>query len=123
MTSRVAGSPEDRFQEHAVGMILHTVWRLHRLQCLEFRGSPSMFNIGAKTAQSVRTGDTHARTHIHTHKTFGHKDSRLSLQKRLFSELPNIYLSRDIKPVPELYGQRLCTHKHTYKNLKLNSVA
>jgi hypothetical protein len=24
MTSRVAGSPEDRFQEHAVGMILHT---------------------------------------------------------------------------------------------------
>jgi hypothetical protein len=24
MTSRVAGSPEDRFREHATGMILHT---------------------------------------------------------------------------------------------------
>jgi hypothetical protein len=27
-----------------------------------------------------------------------------------FQELPNIYLSRDIKSILELYGQRLYTH-------------
>jgi hypothetical protein len=49
-----------------------------------------------------------------------HKVSRLGLLKALlehiFPELPNFYLSGDIKPVSELYGQGLITRLYCHVN-------
>jgi hypothetical protein len=51
----------------------------------------------------------HSTRHLIRYTTFVHKVLRLSLQKKttLFPELPNIYISRDTKPVSGLYGQEI----------------
>jgi hypothetical protein len=47
--------------------------------------------------------------HVHTCPQSSETESvKNTLFEQLFQELPNIFVSRDIKSVSELYGQRLC---------------